>query len=109
MITTIPNALVTMYHEDPILYFGTDAGKAGVGADIAILDSGYYLSQVWQYCQAPALLPEFALFQIGLSLVMGRLVEMTGLPHYYIIVACVAGLGATLAANKVVFSPQDLK
>jgi len=91
VITTIPNALVTMYHEDPILYFGTDAGKAGVGADIAILDSGYYLSQ------------------IGLSLVMGRLVEMTGLPHYYIIVACVAGLGATLAANKVVFSPQDLK
>ena len=51
-----------MYHEDPILYFGTDAGKAGVGADIAILDSGYYLSQVWQYCQAPALLPEFVYF-----------------------------------------------
>ena len=46
VITTIPNALVTMYHEDPLLYFGTDAGKAGVGADIAILDSGYYLSQV---------------------------------------------------------------
>jgi len=91
VITTIPNALVTMYHEDPLLYFGTDAGKAGVGADIAILDSGYYLSQ------------------IGLSLVMGRLVEMTGLPHYYIIVACISGLGATLAANKVVFSPQDLK
>lgn len=91
VITTIPNALVTMYHEDPLLYFGTDAGKAGVGADIAILDSGYYLSQ------------------IGLSLVMGRLVEMTGLPHYYIIVACISGLGAILAANKVVFSPQDLK
>ena len=36
-----------MYHKDPLLYFGTDAGKAGVGADIAILDSGYYLSQVW--------------------------------------------------------------
>jgi len=90
VITTIPNALVTMYHEDPMLYFGVDAGKAGVGADIAILDSGYYLSQ------------------IGLSLVMGRLVEMTGLPHYYIIVACISGLAATLAANKVVFSPQDL-
>ena len=46
VITTIPNALVTMYHEDPILYYGTEAGKAGVGEDIAILDSGYYLSQV---------------------------------------------------------------
>jgi len=90
VITTIPNALVTMYHEDPLLYFGSDAGKAGVGADIAILDSGYYLSQ------------------IGLSLVMGRLVEMTGLPHYYIIVACISGLCATIAANKVVFSKQDL-
>ena len=32
---------------------------------------------------------------------MGRLVEMTGLPHYYMIVACLAGLVAVLAANKV--------
>ena len=46
VITTIPNTLVTMYHEDPLLYYGTEAGKAGVGEDIAILDSGYYLSQV---------------------------------------------------------------
>ena len=46
VITTIPNALVTMYHEDPSLYYGTEAGKGGVGEDIAILDSGYYLSQV---------------------------------------------------------------
>ena len=46
VITTIPNALVTMYHEDPTRYYGPEAGKAGVGEDIAILDSGYYLSQV---------------------------------------------------------------
>ena len=46
VITTIPNSLVTKYHEQPGLYYGADAGKAGVGADIAILDSGYYLSQV---------------------------------------------------------------
>ena len=46
VITTIPNILVTMYHEDPGLYYGAEAGKAGVGEDIAILDSGYYLSQV---------------------------------------------------------------
>jgi len=90
VITTIPNALVTMYHEDPLLYYGPEAGKAGVGEDIAILDSGYYLSQIW------------------LSLIMGKIVEMTGLAHYYIIVACVSGLAATFMANKVVFSPQDL-
>ena len=40
---------------------------------------------------------------------MGKLVEMTGLAHYYIIVACVSGLAATMMANKVVFSPSDLK
>ena len=91
VITTIPNALVTMYHEEPSLYYGAEAGRAGVGEDIAILDTGYYLSQ------------------IVLSLVMGRIVEVTGLAHYYIIVACVSGLAATIMANKVVFSTQDLK
>ena len=62
-----------------------------MGADLAVLDSGYYLSQ------------------IALSLVMGRLVELSGLPHYYIIVACLSGLAAIIIANRVVFSPQDLK
>lgn len=91
VITTIPNSLVTTYHQHPALYYGLDAGKAGLGADIAILDSGYYLSQ------------------ICLSLVMGSIVEMTGLPHYYMIVACISGLAATFLADKVVFDPQDLK
>ena len=40
---------------------------------------------------------------------MGKIVEMTGLAHYYIIVACVSGLAATFMANRVVFSPQDMK
>jgi hypothetical protein len=30
--------------------------------------------------------------QIALSLVMGKLVELTGLAHYYIIVACLGRL-----------------
>ena len=45
VITTIPNTLITMYHEEPELYYGNHA-RAGVGEDIAILDSGYFLSQV---------------------------------------------------------------
>jgi len=90
VITTVPNHLVTMYHEDPVLYFGADAGKNGLGADLAILDSSYYLSQIW------------------LSLVMGRLVELTGYTHYYIIVACISGVAATFAANKVVFTAKDI-
>ncbi|XP_023323954.1 solute carrier family 45 member 3 [Eurytemora carolleeae] len=65
VVTTIPNTLVTMYQENHSLYYGPNV-RGGVGEAIAILDSGYYLSQ------------------ICLSLVMGRLVEMTGLPHYYI-------------------------
>ena len=66
MITTIPNTLVTMYHEEPLLYFGTDAGKAGVGADIAILDSGYYLSQVWYFHYDMSLL--IALYRLAFPL-----------------------------------------
>lgn len=89
VITTIPNTLITMYHEEPDLYYGSHA-RAGVGEDIAILDSGYFLSQ------------------IALSLVMGKLVELTGLTHYYIIVACLAGILATILADKVVYSQQDL-
>ena len=46
VITNIPIALVTKYHEDPLLYYGDRAGNAGVGEDIALLDGGYYLSQV---------------------------------------------------------------
>jgi hypothetical protein len=45
VITTIPNTLITMYHEEPELYYGSHS-RAGVGEDIAILDSGYFLSQV---------------------------------------------------------------
>ena len=51
----------------------------------------------------------YQLLQIWLSLVMGKVVEMTGQSHYYIVVACVSGLAATLMANNVAFSPQDLK
>ena len=49
------------------------------------------------------------LTQICLSVVMGHLVELTGLPHYYIIVACVAGLAAILFSDKVVFNKKDLE
>merc|ERR1719225_1118842 len=91
VITTVPNTIVTLYHEDAVLYYGAAAGRGGVGEDIAVLDTGYYLSQ------------------IGLSLVMGRLVEMTGLPHYYIIVSCVAGIAAVIFANKVVTCPEEAR
>ena len=49
------------------------------------------------------------LFQICLSVVMGHLVELTGLPHYYVIVACVAGVAAIFISDKVVFTKKDLE
>jgi len=90
VVTTIPNSLVTMYNEEAVTYYGTNTW-GGVGEAIAILDSGYYLSQ------------------ICLSVVMGHLVELTGLPHYYVIVACVAGVAAILISDKVVFTKKDLE
>ena len=80
-----------------MLYYGAAAGRGGVGEDIAVLDTGYYLSQVelqksltkiYKNLNPIAAAPtsfDKSQLQIGLSLVMGRLVEMTGLPHYYII------------------------
>ena len=32
--------------KDAVLYYGAAAGRGGVGEDIAVLDTGYYLSQV---------------------------------------------------------------
>jgi len=90
VVTTVPNTIVTLYHKDPGLYYAGGT-RGGVGADIAILDSGYYLSQ------------------ICLSLVMGRLVEVTGLPHYYIIISCVAGLAAVILASRVVTCPEEAR
>lgn len=89
VVTTIPNTLVTMYHDDSITFYGTRS-CGGVGEAIAILDSGFYLSQ------------------ICLSLVMGHVVELTGLPHYYLIASSLAGITAYLLANKVVFHIKDL-
>jgi NAD/NADP transhydrogenase beta subunit len=40
---------------------------------------------------------------------MGKMVEMTGLPHLYIIMAGISGLAAFVAASNVVFTHQDLK
>ena len=71
-------------------YFRARDG-GGYGEDISILDTGYYLSQVI------------------LSLVMGKLVEVTGRPELYMAVASVCGFAAVYSATKVAFSPLDVR
>ena len=93
--TTIPCTLLTKYHDQPEIYF-RDTREAmaskpptGVGEDMAVLDSTYYLSQ------------------IILSVFMGKLVEMTGLPHFYIAIASLCGFLSALMATRVAFTPSE--
>ncbi|XP_059082872.1 solute carrier family 45 member 3-like isoform X2 [Tigriopus californicus] len=90
VITSVPNTLITFYHAQANVYFKARSDGGGYGQDIAILDTAYYMSQ------------------IILSLVMGQLVEMSGLPHLYIIMASICGFVAAYSATKVVFCPSDM-
>ena len=66
-------------------------GGGGYGEDIAVLDAGYYLSQ------------------IILSLFMGQLVESTGLPHLYIAMASLCAFVASVCSYKMVaFTQEDV-
>ena len=60
-----------------------------MGEDMAVLDSTYYLSQ------------------IILSVFMGKLVEMTGLPHFYIVIASLCGIMSAVMATRVTFTASD--
>ena len=61
----------------------------GIGEDMAVLDSTYYLSQ------------------IILSVFMGKLVEATGLPHFYIVISSLCGFLSAIMATRVAFTPSD--
>ncbi len=91
--TTIPCTLLTKYHEHPEVFFKDTRPEGstppGVGEDMAILDSTYYLSQ------------------IILSVFMGKLVEMTGLPHFYIAIAALCGFLSAILATQVAFTPLE--
>ena len=97
--TTIPCTLITKYHEQPEIFFrdtrttvhaeSTNTAHNGVGGDMAVLDSTYYLSQ------------------IILSLFMGKLVEVTGLPHFYIAIASCCGFLSALLGSRVAFTASD--
>ncbi|CAH1786398.1 unnamed protein product [Owenia fusiformis] len=96
-LTTIPFILVTSYHEEKEFFYcdinfqySTSENKHGFGADMAILDSAYFLSQVI------------------LSLFMGSIVSYTGTVLSYIIVAAIFGIISCICILNVITSKQQL-
>ena len=85
-INTIPNSLITAYHARPGFYYSNDDDR-GFGGDLAIMDSSYLLSQ------------------IILSLFLGQIVDATGMPHCYMLVASICSFIAAYLANKYVTFP----
>ncbi|CAD5121067.1 unnamed protein product [Dimorphilus gyrociliatus] len=70
-LTTVPYTLVNTYHSSKQIFFADVGGSTprGIGADLATLDSAYFLSQVM------------------LSLLMGNIVYMTGTVFAYLLCA----------------------
>ena len=65
--TTIPCTLLTKYHEQPEIFFRdtrANCASTGVGEDMAVLDSTYYLSQIIY------LLKLFAMMLVDLSYIV---------------------------------------
>ncbi|XP_071452771.1 solute carrier family 45 member 3-like [Hetaerina americana] len=90
-ITTIPNSLVAIYRSNQQTYFFDARNERGSGADYAILDLAYYLGQIL------------------LSLVMSNIGQIMGQPQCYMIFSGLAGLTSCYFANKVIFSPSQLR
>lgn len=95
-LTSTPNMLVTLYNSDRQLYMwdelSPDGGEErGLGTDVAVLDTAYFLSQ------------------IILSVCMGPLVDLTGSALPYMVVAAFTGLIAVYCGTKIVFTDADLR
>ncbi|KAG7173139.1 Membrane-associated transporter protein-like 1 [Homarus americanus] len=95
-LTSTPNMLVTLYNTDRQLYLWDDSNQdgseeRGLGTDVAVLDTAYFLSQ------------------IVLSVCMGPLVDLTGSSLPYMIVATLTGMVSVYCSSRVVFTDRHLK
>ncbi|KAG0727469.1 Solute carrier family 45 member 3 [Chionoecetes opilio] len=95
-LTSTPNMLVTLYNSDRQLYMwdelSPDGGEErGLGTDVAVLDTAYFLSQ------------------IILSVCMGPLVDLTGSALPYMVVAALSGLVAVYYGARIVFTDVHLR
>lgn len=94
-LTTIPFMLVTQYHTDKKIYFRDFPAvggepERGIGADMAVLDSAYFLSQVI------------------LSVLMGSVVHITGTVVSYMVTAGTFGLLACFFVQFIVTCPEEM-
>lgn len=95
-LTSTPNMLVTLYNSDRQLYMwdelSPDGGEErGLGTDVAVLDTAYFLSQ------------------IVLSVCMGPLVDLTGSALPYMVVAALTGLVSVYCGTRIVFNDAHLR
>jgi len=107
-ITSTPNTLVILYNTNKQMWMSdrespqdlapstpasgsSSSSHQSIAADIAILDTAFYLSQ------------------IVLSIFMGPVAEASGSSMSYMVVAAVAGLFAVYCASRVVFTEKDLR
>ncbi|KFM63930.1 Solute carrier family 45 member 3, partial [Stegodyphus mimosarum] len=85
-ITTVPYSLVTEYYSKKEF----ESSYRGVGEDMAVLDSAFYLSQI---------IP---------SLFLGHIVEYTKSSSSYMVVAALCGTFASYFSYFVVFKPPSV-
>jgi len=106
-INALPIAVIGEYHQDQALYFGPnqnsshmksshsvdgiseDEGKRGIGGDMALLDSAYFLSQVF------------------ITASLGYMSHWTGSVYSYIIFANISGILSILTLKHVVFNASE--
>lgn len=90
-LTTVPYTLINTYHANKQIFFVDVGGSTprGIGADLATLDSAYFLSQVM------------------LSLLMGNIVYMTGTVFAYLLCAvCLAILSGVFVMRLITFKSE---
>lgn len=88
---SIPYALITIYHNNPEVFYlqamnDESNKKQGLAACLAITDQTYTLSQIL------------------LSLFLGQLVEVTGLPSMYILVSAMCSFLAAWFSTRCVYN-----
>lgn len=94
-VTTVPFLLLSSYHNHLELYFsdthnGHHIPSRGIGTDLSVLDSAYFLSQVI------------------LSLSMGYIVKVSGTVMSYIVTSVILAAVSLYYISKIVHQPNQL-
>ena len=82
---TVPKTLVTMYTADPDTFYADVKDRNGVGFNLSIVDSGYFLAQ------------------IVLSFTAGTIVDVTGLNQMYMVISSACGFTSAYFALSLAY------